>query len=569
MKNFLRQPQTTTQRPTGLCIDERNAQVVIADYASDGGFDIHRAMIDERRAVNITTGLLRTVVGQANAHTQYSQLGATASDSDEVIVNELLSTMPQDAAYITNFTRTSNGRVLLTQADELAIGKANQQLKRWLENQQPEHIQTPASVLRVETRTRAIARLWHSMTAEHPETETVAFLVITNDDYAVGLWSEDLGLVYETEERFESGANHEIKCHHARDIFAKLIATGTLDNLQLPPVTKAIVSALDDYEELIIALLTTSEELSHIEISPVSLDLSHRESSKLDQPTALAIGVLLDNPAIPPCDLNITLTEQLEEINRVLSEQHLEATDAKVMRAALAFLIPIVAVAAFMIASYVDHVVERARLQSRIDTENQTAQKLARDNADYESSKANFATFQTLLDNLIGLRQRQPAAHQLLRDLNQRWPQDPTWFVSEINVKGGSVEIKGKTKNEQAITSFAKSLEFSDGLFTGILAKNGVQGAGLNSAPAQPTASNIIEFTVLATYAPLAQPGKAQTAPRQPVLQSPSAIPLAPNMVVPQSAPPQQPGMQSGMKPPITIPTPVGNQPNVLTGVKQ
>ena len=44
----------TAPPPTGLYFDERNGVVVIADYASDGSFDIHRAVVDERRAVNIT-----------------------------------------------------------------------------------------------------------------------------------------------------------------------------------------------------------------------------------------------------------------------------------------------------------------------------------------------------------------------------------------------------------------------------------------------------------------------------------------------------------------------------------
>ncbi|MGH9929801.1 MAG: PilN domain-containing protein, partial [Pyrinomonadaceae bacterium] len=185
----------------------------------------------------------------------------------------------------------------------------------------------------------------------------------------------------------------------------------------------------------------------------------------------------------------------------------------------LAILIPIVAVITFTMAAWIDNGIECVRLKSRIDEETLTGQRLAQANSDYESSKANFAAFRSLLDNLITLRQRQPAAHQLLSDLNQRWPQDPTWYISEINVKGANVEIKGKTKNEQAITSFAKSLEFSNGLFTGILTRNNVEGNSPNSAPQQqnqPPRSSVIEFTILSTYAPLATPGKAVAAPTQP-----------------------------------------------------
>ena len=100
-----------------------------------------------------------------------------------------------------------------------------------------------------------------------------------------------------------------------------------------------------------------------------------------------------------------------------------------------------------------------------------------------------------------------------------------------MNVKGGNVEIKGKTRNEQAITSFAKNLEFSDGLFTNILTKNNLQGANPNpSAPAAAAtapSSNVVEFTVSATYTPLASPGK-QLAPttQSPAAAQPPPIPL-------------------------------------------
>jgi hypothetical protein len=164
---------------------------------------------------------------------------------------------------------------------------------------------------------------------------------------------------------------------------------------------------------------------------------------------------------------------------------------------------------------FVDNSVEALRLQAHIDDEIAIAQKLAKENSDYESSKANFAAFQSLLDNLIALRKRQPATHQLLTDLNQRWPTETSWYVREINVKGANVEIKGKTKNEQAITSFAKSLEFSDGLFSGILTRNNVanNSGAVPTSPAaqQVSSSSVIEFTITSTYAPLALPNKPTT----------------------------------------------------------
>jgi Tfp pilus assembly protein PilN len=524
----MKKPKTVAA-PTGLFIDERNAEIITADYAPDGGFDIHRCPINEARRVDITSTDLRTVVDDANAHTQATPASVSASDSDEAIINALLDPQRDSSGLISNFTRTPDGRVLLTQADEVSVAKTTRVIRHWLTLQQPTHVDSLPHRLRVETRTRAIARVWHHA-AQAPATgTTVAFLVLSRDDYAVALWSEDTGLVYETEEAFEVGATAQIKCQHARNMFARLIAAGTIHNLNLPLVTRAIVSAPGDVQDRLLALLISSNDLPDVEVSAVSLHQGNE--SPLDQSEALAIGALLDDPYLPPCDLNITLQEQLELIKERSEEAERNTTTARAMQATLAVLIPLVAVLAVMIASYVDRTVERNRLQSRLDAEDSIAAKLATENADYESSKASFTTFQNLLDNLIGLRQRQPAAFQLLRDLDQRWPRDNSWLVSEMNVKGGNVEIKGKTRNEQAITSFAKNLEFSDGLFTNILTKNNLQGANPNpsalaAAPTAPS-SNVVEFTVSATYTPLASPGK-QLAPttQSPAAAQPPAIPL-------------------------------------------
>lgn len=525
------------QPPTGLYLDQRNGIVVIADYAPDGSFDIHRAVVDERRAVNITSPYLRTVVEDASAHSQFAQISATASNSDEQVITNLLETVAQDHGLIGNFTRSPHDRILLTQADELAISHTNHRLETWLAAQQPTHVDKLPYALRVETRTRAIARLWHA-TSNPPTDETVAFLVLGSDDYAVALWSHEAGLAYETEELFEQGATYEIKLRHACTMFARLLSTDTIHNLNLPPVTRAIISAPDNFHHAVLDMLAAERDLTDIHISAVTLS-ANEAAEPLDQASAFAIGALLDDPEMPPCDLNIALNEQLEDIRRFNAEQKSTDNQTRVMRAAVAFLIPIVAVLAFVIASYGDRMVERVRLQARLVTEERISKQLSKENADYESSKTNFATFHSLLNNLLALRKRQPATEQLLRDLNQRWPKEQSWFISEINVKGPSVEIKGKTRNEQAITSFAKSLEFSDGLFTNILAKNNLQGVSANpSQQAQPQASNIIEFTVNATYAPLATTGKQASEansgaqPPQLNLPKPPAIPLtspAPN----------------------------------------
>jgi hypothetical protein len=532
--------------PCGLAFDDRNGQIVIAEYSPEGGFDIHRAIIGEHRAVDLTSSDLRTTLTKGNAHTDRIPLQVSAAASDQDILRAILDKNNGDQSHTMAFTRTPDARIIVTQVERKAVDEIVKRIQLWAEDQEPEHIATAKKTLRAETRTRAIARLWRASQGDTQLTGTAAILVISDEDYAIGLWSEETGLVYETEEIFERGAPIEIKCQHARDVFTKFVTDASVSKLQLPQVTNAILSAADGYAESMLALLNESPELDSVLVEPVSINKD--DNSPLDQPTAFAVGSLLDHSTVPPCNLTVTLESRLEQIELERQLQSQSATSQQARAAMLAIIIPFVAVFGFIIATWIDNNIESIRLQSRIKEETAIGQQLAQENADYESSKANFGAFRSLLDNLISLRQRQPAVHQLLSDLNQRWPQDPTWYIAEINVKGSNVEIRGKTKNEQAITSFAKSLEFSNGLFSGILTRNNVEGNSPNSAQPQNQAprSSVIEFTITSSYAPLAAPGKA--------------VAITPTAVLPNAMPvPNQTGQPAASRPntPTLVP-PVG-----------
>ena len=514
---FKRNHKFPPSYPCGLAFDDRNGQIIIAEFASSGGFDIHKAVIGERRSLNLLSTDLRTTLNRGNAHTEPLPLTISADASEETILKTVLEKTNRDTTLRANFICNSEGRIIATQVDASALDQTIQRTDKWLQDQLPEHFKTGDSSLRVETRTRVITRLWRATQVDMP-TGTTAILVLGENDYTIGLWCEQSGLVYETEEDFEPGASTEIKCIHTKDTLAKFITSASLAKLRLPNVTAVVLSAADSYGESMLSLLNDSIEVNSVRVDPLYID---NKSTPLDQPTALAIGALLDHSAVPPCDLAIGPEARLNEIESERQLATASQTAARFRVALVSILLPFVAALALLIALFIDNSVDGLRLQRHIDEETATAERLAQANSDYESSKANFAAFQALLDNLITLRNRQPATHKLLTDLNDRWPDEPSWTVREINVKGANVEIKGRTKNEQAITSFAKSLEFSNGLFSGILTRNNVTnntvGVATSPAPQQLSSSSVIEFTITSTYAPLALPTTAianqQTTP--------------------------------------------------------
>jgi len=380
----------------------------------------------------------------------------------------------------------------------------------------------------------------------------------------MGLWTPRRGYIYETEERFERGANSEMIITHTRDVLIKFIAPSSLAQLGLDLVSRVVVSAVPSLEKRLLKVLRKAPELRPVLIEGIRLNYGEDrapEVDDLDYATALALGALIETNSlysIDPIDLGVTPQEQLEQLTQShkIIEEAQEEKHAR--KARLAVAAPIVAIAAFLLTTWFQYRAEGATLSSKIETEQKTAAQLKQATTDYESSKKNFGTFKVLLDNLISLRERQPATHQLLRDLNSRWPKDASWYISEIEVKGANVEIKGRTRNEQAITAFAKALEFSDGLFRNILTNNNVAGTSLTGTGASttlgPQSSGVIEFTVRANYSPLKTPGQATNAATQAPAGSTPSVTAAPSQT--RTALPQT------LTPPPALATPA-NSPQV------
>ena len=556
MKRLLfRREQPIEESPCGLAFDEEKNDVVIAEYASDGGFEIHRVPADERRAVNINASDVRTCVLGWNAHTSLARLPVTAESTDEEILRSIIeaaNTDPNAAAFNFTYSRTPDRLLTLTQAETADIADTLRKANAWLDTQRATHLkQEDRARIRLETRTRCNMRLWLSSGVD-VDTGNTAFLTVGAGGYAMGLWSPHSGYIYETEERFERGASLEMIAAHTRDVLIKFIAPSSLAQLGLDFVGRVVVSAVPALEDHLFQLLREAPELHHALIEAIRFNYSTdraTEGDELDYATALALGALIETELPSPVDLSVTPQEQLEQF----SESHKIIEVAQVQKIArkarLAMAAPVIVIAAFLATTWFQNRAETLRISSNIETEKQTTAQLRQATEDYESSKKNFGMFRSLLDNLISLRQRQPATHQLLRDLDIRWPRDASWYVAEVNVKGTNVEIKGRTRNEQAITAFAKTLEFSDGLFTNILTNNNVAGTSLTgtSATAMPQSSNVTEFTVRANYSPMKTPGQVgPTATQAPAATMPSAPAPTPTPVAPAQIVAPQPPFANG-----------------------
>jgi len=127
----------------------------------------------------------------------------------------------------------------------------------------------------------------------------------------------------------------------------------------------------------------------------------------------------------------------------------------------------------------------------------------------------------------------------VLREIKSRIDSIPGLYLKSVEQKGAELTIKGESPNEVSVTNFAKSLEFSSGLFTNLSietqreeAKVEGQSNGSSSTPSSASKDDpdvpkpeVVTFTIKCNYGP------AASAPQPPAANAPAkpaAQPAAP-----------------------------------------
>ncbi|MDT5060295.1 MAG: hypothetical protein QOH63_754 [Acidobacteriota bacterium] len=137
------------------------------------------------------------------------------------------------------------------------------------------------------------------------------------------------------------------------------------------------------------------------------------------------------------------------------------------------------------------------------------------------------ADIQARIDAIQKLRASQQGPGTVLREIKARFDSVPGLYLKSVEQKGGEMTIKGESPNEASVTNFARSLEYSSGLFSNLsietqreLAKVDATVKSPASGPEDPEAPKpeVISFTIKCSYtpvtpaAPAAAPGQAAPA---------------------------------------------------------
>lgn len=531
MRNLRPGKLVVAEPPCGVAFDRASDDVAVAERSAGGGLGVRRVGRD-RLAALVTAPEVRTALAGWSAHTDRTQLPFTAADADEYILGQLIEAQARDEGTTNlrfTFTRTHGGKVVLTQSLRAEADESVAALRAWLAEQSV--TAGPDIRVKLDTAARCVARLWlegHVSRGEVKEDSTVAVLVVGEDGYCLGLWGTRDGFVYETGEKFKSGAADVQLANHVGAKVTAFVSAATVEKLGLHPVRHLVVVVTPRLKEHLAGFLHESASSRGVAFERLLMPAGEGVE-EVDLAAAIAMGSLIDSALVPPADLSADLAAQLAE-RRKASEALLHAQQATTRRlTAYAALVPLFFLLSFVLASWLARASEAKALERSIAEEKATAARLKQANADYEAAKANFAVIGNLITQITNLRDKQADAYQLLVELNSRWPQGTPWFVSEVNSTGNQIEVKGRARDEQALTAFVRALENSEGVFTNVTESHndpntGGTGGGIPAQPqdGQQKSGTVVQFFVKANYTPRANtPPAAAAAPNLTALTAP------------------------------------------------
>ena len=118
--------------------------------------------------------------------------------------------------------------------------------------------------------------------------------------------------------------------------------------------------------------------------------------------------------------------------------------------------------------------------------------------------------FTTDANDFEKLREEQRGPWGVLEAMRERIAMVPGLYLQSIEQKGESLEIKGNSPDEAAVTQFGRSLEFSNGLFSNLNIETKrdevVNQAVIPASGREAPKVNLVNFTIKTSYKPAQAP---------------------------------------------------------------
>lgn len=234
------------------------------------------------------------------------------------------------------------------------------------------------------------------------------------------------------------------------------------------------------------------------------------------------------------------------------------AVERKISSPAARLAIMAATVGALLVLTIVGDIfiTQRAKAQAETDLQEQKtiASQLESVTKEMKELDAKIKNIDSRIDTIKKLRASQAGPSAVLEAMRERIAMVPGLYLEGVEQKGEQLTITGNSPDEQAVTQFGRSLEFSAGLFSNLNietqrkdAVNQPQTAPVPPGGQEPPKQQIVGFTIRCAYTPtkagasknLAIPTTASaTAPS--AGQNQTATNNAPPSTAAASAPPTQ-----------------------------
>jgi Tfp pilus assembly protein PilN len=147
----------------------------------------------------------------------------------------------------------------------------------------------------------------------------------------------------------------------------------------------------------------------------------------------------------------------------------------------------------------------KAEAERQLEEQKQIAAELESVMKEQAELEAKIKSIDERINAIKKLREEQRGPSAVLEALRERIAMVPGLYLQSVEQKGTEVEIKGNSPNEDAVTQFGRSLEFSNGLFSNlnIETKREELVNQMASAPAaggEAPKVNVVNFTIKAGY---------------------------------------------------------------------
>lgn len=174
------------------------------------------------------------------------------------------------------------------------------------------------------------------------------------------------------------------------------------------------------------------------------------------------------------------------------------------------------------------------RAEQELAEQKQIAVELEAVLKEQKELETRIKNIDTRIEAIKKLRNSQAGPSAVLEALRERIAMVPGLYLESVEQTGDQLTIKGNSPDEQAVTQFGRSLEFSSGLFSNlsIETQRKEEGQQISTTPTtNPQASDanklvLVGFSIRCAYTPskanFSNPGQPTTAQNNPQPPAPS-----------------------------------------------